>query len=89
MVMQEHLQNLMSQGSMTVAELAACHVPEDSAPPFHSGWGICRGMRGIQRARIWCSSTLISLLFAIVLRLRTVSLDPLRDLTHGGLCDLM
>jgi hypothetical protein len=33
MVMQEHLQNLMSQGSMTVAELAACHMPEDSAPP--------------------------------------------------------
>jgi hypothetical protein len=58
-------------------------------PPFIQAGGICHGMRGIQRARIWCSNTLISLLFAIVLRLRTVSLDPLRDLTHGGLCDLM
>jgi hypothetical protein len=33
MVIKEHLQNLMSQGSLTVVELAACHVPEDSAPP--------------------------------------------------------
>jgi hypothetical protein len=51
MVMKEHLQNLMSQGSMTVVELAACHVPEDSAPPpppsIQAG-GICRGMRDIQ-----------------------------------------
>jgi hypothetical protein len=31
--------------------------------------------------------TPISLLFATVLQLGTSSLDPLRDLTHGGLCD--
>jgi hypothetical protein len=30
-VMQEHLQNLVSQGYMTVAELATCHVPKDPA----------------------------------------------------------
>jgi hypothetical protein len=32
-VMQEHLQNLVSQGYMTVVELATCHVPEDPASP--------------------------------------------------------
>jgi hypothetical protein len=31
--MQEHLQNLMSQGYMTVAELATGCVPEDPASP--------------------------------------------------------
>jgi hypothetical protein len=30
-VMQGHLQNLMSQGYMTMAELATCCVPEDPA----------------------------------------------------------
>jgi hypothetical protein len=32
-VMQEHLQNLVSQGYMTVVELDTYHVPEDPAPP--------------------------------------------------------
>jgi hypothetical protein len=32
-VMQEHLQNLMSQGYMTVAELATYRVPEDPSSP--------------------------------------------------------
>jgi hypothetical protein len=32
-VTQVHLQNLMSQGSMTTAELGTCHVPKDHAPP--------------------------------------------------------
>jgi hypothetical protein len=36
-VMQEHLQNLMTQEYTTVAELVACHVPEDSASPVLAG----------------------------------------------------
>jgi hypothetical protein len=32
-VTQEHLQNLMSQGYMTTAELATCRVAEDPASP--------------------------------------------------------
>jgi hypothetical protein len=36
-VMQEHLRNLVSQGYMTVAELATYHVPEDPAPPVLAG----------------------------------------------------
>jgi hypothetical protein len=46
-------------------------------------WRARRSMSG----EIWCSSTPISPLFAVALRLGTTSLDPLRDLTHGGLCD--
>jgi hypothetical protein len=38
-VMQEHLQNLMSQGYMTAAELATCHVPEDPASLVPAGGG--------------------------------------------------
>jgi hypothetical protein len=33
-VTQEHLQNLISQGYMTVAELATCRVPKDLAFPI-------------------------------------------------------
>jgi hypothetical protein len=32
-VMQEHMQNLMSQGYMTAAELATCRMPKDLASP--------------------------------------------------------
>jgi hypothetical protein len=32
-ITEEHLQNLVSQGYMTVAELATCRVPEDPASP--------------------------------------------------------
>jgi hypothetical protein len=32
-VMQEHLQNLMSQGFMAATELATCRVSEDPASP--------------------------------------------------------
>jgi hypothetical protein len=35
--MQEHLQNLMSQGYMTVVELAAYRVPVDPASPVQAG----------------------------------------------------
>jgi hypothetical protein len=36
-VMQEHLQNLMSQGYMTTVELATCHMPEDLASLIQAG----------------------------------------------------
>jgi hypothetical protein len=36
-VTQEHLQNLISQGYMTAAELATCLVPEDPASPTLAG----------------------------------------------------
>jgi hypothetical protein len=47
--------------------------------------GIHRGMCGILRAGIWCVVTPMSPLFVAVLRLGTSSLDPLGDLTYGGL----
>jgi hypothetical protein len=42
-VMQEHLQNLISQGHMTTVELATCPVPEDSTSPAPVGGyvGVC------------------------------------------------
>jgi hypothetical protein len=36
-VMQEHLQNLVSQGYMTAVELATCCVPEDPVFPALAG----------------------------------------------------
>jgi hypothetical protein len=36
-VTQEHLQKLVSQGYMMVAELATCRVPEDPASPIQAG----------------------------------------------------
>jgi hypothetical protein len=36
-VMQEQLQNLMSQGYMTATELATCRVPEDPVSPVPMG----------------------------------------------------
>jgi hypothetical protein len=36
-VMQEHLENLTSQGYMTMVEIATCHMPEDPASPSPSG----------------------------------------------------
>jgi hypothetical protein len=38
-VMQEHLQHLVSQEYMTMAELATCRVPEDPASPIQAGGG--------------------------------------------------
>jgi hypothetical protein len=39
-VMQEHLQNLVSQGYMTAMEVATCHVPEDPASPVQVGGNV-------------------------------------------------
>jgi hypothetical protein len=36
-VMKEHLQNLMSQGYMTVVKLTTCCMPDDPASPIHAG----------------------------------------------------
>jgi hypothetical protein len=36
-VMEEHLQNLMSQWYMTTAKLATCHVAEDPTSPVPAG----------------------------------------------------
>jgi hypothetical protein len=36
-VMQAHLQDLMSQGSMMAGDLATCCVPEDPASPVIAG----------------------------------------------------
>jgi hypothetical protein len=36
-VMQEHLQNLVSQGYMTAAELSTCCVPKDPTYPAPAG----------------------------------------------------
>jgi hypothetical protein len=36
-VTQEHLQNLVSLGYMTAAELATCRVPEDPTSPIAAG----------------------------------------------------
>jgi hypothetical protein len=74
-VTQEHLQNLVSQGFMTVAELMSCCMPQDLASPIPV-W-------------VWGAITLISPLCAIVLRSGTAPLDSLRDLVHGSLCDLV
>jgi hypothetical protein len=52
-----------------------------------SGEGIRHGMHGILRAGIWCAITMISPLVTAVLWLGIASLEPLEDLTHGGLCD--
>jgi hypothetical protein len=85
-VMQEHLQKLMSQGFMTAAELATFLVPKDPASPAPAG-RIRHGVCGILRVRIWCTTTLISLLSTIVLQLVAASLDSLGDLAYGDLRD--
>jgi hypothetical protein len=36
-VIQEHLENHVSQGYMTAAELATCHVSEDPTSPAPTG----------------------------------------------------
>jgi hypothetical protein len=36
-VTQEHLQNLISQGYMTVVELTTCRIPEDPTSPAPAG----------------------------------------------------
>jgi hypothetical protein len=73
--MQEHLQNLMSEGYMTVAELVTFHTLIILPSPILAG-GICCGMCSILLAEILCAITLISPLFAIVHWLGPASLDP-------------
>jgi hypothetical protein len=64
----------------------ACDLPRSRGSRIpHSSGRIRRGVCGVLRAGVWCAITPISLLLAVVLRPETTSLDPLRDLTHGGL----
>jgi hypothetical protein len=56
-------------------------------PHPHSGGVIRHGMCGTLRVRVWCAITPISPLSVVVLRLGTASLDPLKDLAHGSLCN--
>jgi hypothetical protein len=56
---------------------------------FRRGGGIRLGVCAILRAGVWCAITPISPLSAIVMWPRATTLDPLRDLAHGGLCDLV
>jgi hypothetical protein len=65
-IMQEHLQNLVSQGYFTVVELATCRVPADPASSALVG-GICCGVLDVLRVGIWCTLTMIPSLSAIVL----------------------
>jgi hypothetical protein len=87
-VTQEHRKNLVSQGYMIAAELVTCHVPKDPASPIQAG-GIHCGMRNDLRAGVWCAITPISLLFAAILWPGAASLDPLGELAHDSLCDLV
>jgi hypothetical protein len=74
-IMQEHLQNLVSQGYMTAAELATCHVPMDPVFPV-SVW-------------IWYTVTPIPSLASIVLWLGAASFDSFRDLAYCGFRNLV
>jgi hypothetical protein len=85
-VTQEHLQNFVSLGYMTVTELATCRVPKDHVSPVSTG-GIHHGVRDVLRVRFRCVVPPISLLLAIVLRLGAASLDSIRDLAYGSLHD--
>jgi hypothetical protein len=86
-VTQEHLQNHVSQGYMTVVELVTCRVPEDPTSPVQAGGGCIVPCTAFYRCGVWCAIRLVSLLFAIVLWPGAASLDPLGDLAHVGLCD--
>jgi hypothetical protein len=61
-VTQEHLQNHVSQGYMTVVELVTCRVPEDPTSPVQTG-GMHRAMHGV--LQVWglvCHQTSFSTL---------------------------
>jgi hypothetical protein len=80
---QEHLQNLVSQGCMTIAALATYHVLADSASPAQVGGYVL----SVLRAMIWHALALVPLLAAAVLWLRAASLDSFGGLAYCRLCD--
>jgi hypothetical protein len=74
---------------MTAVNLVTCRVPEDPAPPppFKRGdtsWCVRHSTSGA----LVCHHTDF-FLFAIVLWIVAVSLDPHGDVAHGSLCDPM
>jgi hypothetical protein len=66
----------------------ACDLPHDrgSCIPY-SGKEIHHGVCGILWAGVWCTITSVSPLAIAVLQSRTASLDLLKDLAHGVLCN--
>jgi hypothetical protein len=84
--MQEHLQNLVSQGYMTVALLATNRVPMDPMSPSPGG-GIHRGVLGVLHRMIWYTPASIPPLAAAVLWLGAASFDSFGDPTYCGLCN--
>jgi hypothetical protein len=80
---QEHLQNLVSQGYMTTAELATIVFLRILLS--HPGGGICRGVLSVLRARIWHASALIPPFAAVVLWLGAASSNSFGDPAY---CDL-
>jgi hypothetical protein len=87
-VMQEHLQNLVSLGYITATELATCRVPKDPTSPISTwGGGVRHGVRDVLRGRIRCAIPAISSLLDAVLQLGNASLDSFGDLAYGSLRD--
>jgi hypothetical protein len=85
-VTQEHLQNLVSQAYMTAMELTTCRVPDDPASPVPVEGYVMACMTFYERGfDVPSHQFLCSLLQFYALELH--HLTPLRDLTHGGLCD--
>jgi hypothetical protein len=83
--MKEHLQNLVSQGYMTAAELATYRVPDDPASPpwqWDMSWHAQRSMN-----EDLCAITLISLFPTAVLQLGAASPDSFGDPAYCGLRD--
>jgi hypothetical protein len=72
---------------MTAEELATCLIPMDPAFPAPMGGGICHGVHGILRARIWLAIASISPLLTVVLWFGATSLDSFRDPAYGNLRD--
>jgi hypothetical protein len=83
-VMQEHLQNLISQMYMIVAEGYLC--ARGSCISCSSD-GIHRGVRGVLRVMLWCAITSISSLVVVLLQLGAASPDSFGDPTYSCLCD--
>jgi hypothetical protein len=60
-VMQEHMQNLMSQGYLTAVELGTCHVSEDPVSPTPMGGYVmacatfCERGFGVPSHQFFCS----------------------------------
>jgi hypothetical protein len=84
---QEHLQNLVSQGCMTVTELATCHVLADPASPVPVVGGDTLWHARSSTSEDSACLALIPPLAAAILLLQSTSLDSFGDPTYSNLCD--